>query len=96
MKFFEDPLALPYRVDVFERFVSDFEHRINQLRLVEMCVQVSKDIDSTYAVNFFPITLTTFSRPRNPPNVPDLSPLPTRGLLRTLCYYIRLCLHPRI
>lgn len=46
MRFFDDPLSLPYRVDVFERFVSDFENRINQLRLVEMGVKVSKDIDN--------------------------------------------------
>jgi 26S proteasome regulatory subunit N9 len=48
MRFFDDPLSVPYRVDVFERFVSDFENRINQLRLVEMGVKVSKDIDSAY------------------------------------------------
>jgi 26S proteasome regulatory subunit N9 len=48
MRFFDDPLTVPYRVDVFERFVSDFENRINQLRLVEMGVKVSKDIDSAY------------------------------------------------
>ncbi|XP_006455647.1 hypothetical protein AGABI2DRAFT_210106 [Agaricus bisporus var. bisporus H97] len=45
-EFFEDPLAKPYRVDVFERFVRDFEGRINQLRLVEMGVKVVKDIDN--------------------------------------------------
>ena len=37
---------LPYRVDTFERFVRDFERKINQLRLVEMATKVSKDIDS--------------------------------------------------
>lgn len=45
-EFFEHPLALPYRVDTFERFVRDFERKINQLRLVEMATKVSKDIDS--------------------------------------------------
>jgi len=48
MRFFDDPLALLYRVEVFERFVSDFENKINQLTLVEMGVKVSKDIDSGY------------------------------------------------
>jgi hypothetical protein len=38
---------------VFERFVRDFEGKINQLKLVEMGVKVSKDIDST----FFPFLL---------------------------------------
>jgi 26S proteasome regulatory subunit N9 len=48
VEFFDDPLAKPYRVDVFERFVRDFESKINQLRLVEMGVKVSKDIDSAF------------------------------------------------
>lgn len=47
-EFFEHPLAIPYRVDTFERFVRDFERRINQLRLVEMGTKVSKDIDSMF------------------------------------------------
>ncbi|RDB18179.1 putative 26S proteasome regulatory subunit rpn9 [Hypsizygus marmoreus] len=45
-QFFDDPLSKPYRVDVFERFVRDFESKINQLRLVEMGVKVSKEIDN--------------------------------------------------
>ncbi|KAG6827558.1 hypothetical protein H0H92_011309 [Tricholoma furcatifolium] len=44
--FFDDELSRPYRVDVFERFVRDFEARINQLRLVEMGVKVSREIDN--------------------------------------------------
>ncbi|KAG6908645.1 hypothetical protein DXG01_003823 [Tephrocybe rancida] len=44
--FFDDEESRPYRVDVFERFVRDFEARINQLRLVEMGVKVSKEIDN--------------------------------------------------
>jgi len=47
-EFFEHPLARPYRVDTFERFVRDFEGKINQLRLVEMGTKVSKDIDSMF------------------------------------------------
>lgn len=45
-QFFDQPLARPFRVDVFERFVRDFESKINQLRLAEMGVKVAKDIDS--------------------------------------------------
>jgi 26S proteasome regulatory subunit N9 len=33
---------------VFERFVRDFETKINQLRLAEMGVKVAKDIDSVF------------------------------------------------
>ena len=46
--FFDHPLSRPYRVDVFDRFVRDFETKLNQLRLVEMGVKVSKEIDSAY------------------------------------------------
>ncbi|KAF8073469.1 hypothetical protein FPV67DRAFT_1410368 [Lyophyllum atratum] len=46
LEFFDDPQSKPYRVDVFERFVRDFESKINQLRLVEMAVKVSKEIDN--------------------------------------------------
>jgi 26S proteasome regulatory subunit N9 len=45
-EFFENPSTKPYRVEVFERFVRDFEARINQLRLVELAVKVSKEVDS--------------------------------------------------
>ncbi|KAF8654768.1 hypothetical protein AX16_003423 [Volvariella volvacea WC 439] len=45
-EFFDHPLAQPYRVEVFDRFVRDFENRINQLRLVELAVKASRDIDN--------------------------------------------------
>lgn len=32
---------------MFDKFVRDFEVRLNQLRLVEMGVKVSKELDST-------------------------------------------------
>ena len=41
---------------MFERFVRDFEGKINQLKLVEMGVKVSKDIDSM----FFPSSRLSF------------------------------------
>ncbi|THH04133.1 hypothetical protein EW145_g5747 [Phellinidium pouzarii] len=44
--FFHHDLSKPYRVDVFEHFVRDFEEKLNQLRLVEMGVIVSKEIDN--------------------------------------------------
>lgn len=52
-QFFDEPQSAPYRVDVFERFVRDFESKINQLRLVEMGVKVSKDIDSASQISMF-------------------------------------------
>ncbi|KAF5343935.1 hypothetical protein D9758_012143 [Tetrapyrgos nigripes] len=45
-EFFDHPLSKPYRVEVFERFVSDFESKLNQLRVVEMGVKVSREIDN--------------------------------------------------
>lgn len=45
-EFFDEPLSRPYRVDVFDRFVLDFETKLNQLRLVEMGVKVAREIDS--------------------------------------------------
>ncbi|KAH8114835.1 hypothetical protein DFH11DRAFT_1854667 [Phellopilus nigrolimitatus] len=45
-EFFRHDVSKPYRVDVFERFVRDFEEKLNQLRLVEMGVIVSKEIDN--------------------------------------------------
>ncbi|KAJ8503310.1 hypothetical protein ONZ45_g10973 [Pleurotus djamor] len=44
--FVDHPLTKPYRVDVFNIFVRDFEGRLNQLRLVELGVKVSKEIDN--------------------------------------------------
>ncbi|KZT00244.1 uncharacterized protein LAESUDRAFT_709155 [Laetiporus sulphureus 93-53] len=45
-EFLDHPLSRPYRVDVFDKFVRDFESKLNQLRLVEMGVKVSKEIDN--------------------------------------------------
>ncbi|TFK32949.1 hypothetical protein BDQ12DRAFT_616188 [Crucibulum laeve] len=45
-QFFDHPLSRPYAVEVFDRFVLDFESRINQLRLVELAVKVAKNIDN--------------------------------------------------
>lgn len=45
-EFFDHPLSHPYRVDVFDRFVRDFETKLNQLRLVEMGVKVAREHDS--------------------------------------------------
>ncbi|OCH87179.1 PCI-domain-containing protein [Obba rivulosa] len=45
-EFFDHPLSRPYRVDVFDKFVRDFEARLNQLRLVEMGVKVALEIDN--------------------------------------------------
>jgi 26S proteasome regulatory subunit N9 len=45
-QFLDHPQTHPYRVDVFERFVRDFESKINQLRLAEMAVKVAREIDN--------------------------------------------------
>ncbi|KAH9916410.1 uncharacterized protein BXZ73DRAFT_105848 [Epithele typhae] len=45
-EFFDHPLTRAYRVDVFNKFVRDFESKLNQLRLVEMGVKVSREIDN--------------------------------------------------
>lgn len=47
-EFVDQPLSRPYCVDLFNRFVRDFESRINQLRLVELGVKVAKEIDSAF------------------------------------------------
>ncbi|KAH7911865.1 hypothetical protein BJ138DRAFT_1149655 [Hygrophoropsis aurantiaca] len=46
IEFFDHPLSKPFVVDVFERFVRDFEAKLNQLKLVEMGSKVSKEIDN--------------------------------------------------
>ena len=67
--FFDHPLSQPYRVDVFDKFVRDFESRLNQLRLVEMGVKVSKDLDSThshYFMNHGALKTFTYLDPKTP------------------------------
>lgn len=49
-EFFDHALAKPYRVDVFTRFVRDFEERLNPLRLAEMGIKISQDIDSAHSL----------------------------------------------
>jgi 26S proteasome regulatory subunit N9 len=51
-EFFDHPLAKPYRVDVYTRFVRDFEERLNPLRLAEMGIKISQDIDSAPSLFF--------------------------------------------
>lgn len=44
-------------MEVFQRFVRDFETKINQLRLSEMGVKVAKDIDSMSWLLYLSIVL---------------------------------------
>ncbi|KZT50891.1 PCI-domain-containing protein [Calocera cornea HHB12733] len=44
-EFLADPESGPYQVDLFNRFVRDFEGKINQLRLAEMGVKVCRQVD---------------------------------------------------
>jgi len=46
VQFFDDPLSQSYQVDVYDRFVRDFAAKLNPLKLVEMGVKVSRQIDS--------------------------------------------------
>lgn len=52
-EFFDVPSSKPFRVETFEKFVRDFETKLNQLRLVEMVVKVSKEIDSGLIMPLF-------------------------------------------
>ncbi|TCD62542.1 26S proteasome regulatory subunit [Steccherinum ochraceum] len=53
-EFFDHPQSKPYRVDVYDKFVRDFEGKLNQLKLVEMGVKVSKEIDNPkHLLTFF-------------------------------------------
>jgi len=45
-EFMRQDTSKPYRVEVFENFVRDFEGKINQLRLVELGVIVAREIDN--------------------------------------------------
>lgn len=57
-EFFDNPLSRPYRVEVFDRFVRDFETKLNQLKLVEMGVKVAKEFDSALGSLFYGTSLT--------------------------------------
>ncbi|KIY66145.1 hypothetical protein CYLTODRAFT_444888 [Cylindrobasidium torrendii FP15055 ss-10] len=45
-EFLEHPASPKFHVDLFEHFVRDFESKLNQLRLVQLAVKVSKQIDN--------------------------------------------------
>lgn len=49
VEFFDDPLSQDYQVDVYDRFVRDFSAKLNSLKLVEMGVKVSRQIDSAFS-----------------------------------------------
>jgi 26S proteasome regulatory subunit N9 len=66
-EFFGHPLAKPYRVDVYARFVRDFEERLNPLRLAEMGITISQDIDSTLSFPLFVLVfIDRFRHPADP------------------------------
>ncbi|KAJ8690842.1 26S proteasome regulatory subunit [Pleurotus ostreatus] len=70
--FVDHPASKPYRVNVFNIFVRDFESKMNQLRLVEMGVKVAKDIENPQTQL---IQLTSLlSRIPIPPSVAKPSP----------------------
>jgi len=59
-EFFDHGLSKPYRVDVYTRFVRDFEERLNPLRLAEMGIKISQDIDSTLSLLPTPFVVDCF------------------------------------
>ncbi|KAI3603904.1 proteasome regulatory particle subunit [Moniliophthora roreri] len=66
IEFFDHPAAKPYKVHVFERFVTDFESRINQLRLVELGVKASKEIDNPQThLNFLTSLLSRLDKEKS-------------------------------
>ncbi|KAI0270670.1 hypothetical protein BC834DRAFT_1011448 [Gloeopeniophorella convolvens] len=66
-EFFDHPLAKPYRVDVYTRFVRDFEERLNPLRLAEMGIKISRDIDNpAQHLEFLTDLLSRVTREKSP------------------------------
>ncbi|KAF8259091.1 hypothetical protein EI94DRAFT_1774019 [Lactarius quietus] len=66
-EFFDHPLAKLYRVDVYTRFVRDFEERLNPLRLAEMGIKISQDIDNpAQHLEFLTDLLSRVSREKSP------------------------------
>ena len=42
--FLAHPLSPSYQVDLFNKFIRDFESKLNQLKLVEIGVKVSRQL----------------------------------------------------
>ncbi|KAF9514396.1 hypothetical protein BS47DRAFT_1343163 [Hydnum rufescens UP504] len=55
--FLSHPLSPPYHVDLFNNFVREFESKLNQLKLVEIGVRSSKQIDEPNEILTFLISL---------------------------------------
>ncbi|KAI0321151.1 hypothetical protein OF83DRAFT_1100886 [Amylostereum chailletii] len=66
-EFFDHPIARPFRVEVYSRFVRDFEERLNPLRIVEMGVKVSHDIENpALHVEFLTELLSRIDKEKSP------------------------------
>jgi len=52
-EFLDHPQSGPFQVDLFTKFVRDFEDKLNQLKLVSMGVRVSKQLDDPNAILTF-------------------------------------------
>ncbi|CAE6531428.1 unnamed protein product [Rhizoctonia solani] len=52
-EFLQHPNSGPFQVDLFTKFVRDFEDKLNQLKLVSMGVHVSKQLDDPNAILTF-------------------------------------------
>ncbi|KAG7085959.1 hypothetical protein E1B28_003485 [Marasmius oreades] len=65
-EFYDHPASKPYKVHVFERFVTDFEAKLNQLRLVELGVKASKEIDNPQThLNFLTSLLSRLDKEKS-------------------------------
>lgn len=51
-EFLDHPLSPPYQVDLFNKFIRDFESKLNQLKLVEIGVKVSRQLSGKHSVVF--------------------------------------------
>ena len=41
-EFLDQPLSTPYQVDLFNKFIRDFESKLNQLKLVDEILDTGK------------------------------------------------------
>ena len=52
--FLAHPLSPPYQVDLFNKFIRDFESKLNQLKLVEIGVKVSRQLSGMFSLYVLP------------------------------------------
>ncbi|KAG8922705.1 26S proteasome regulatory subunit [Tulasnella sp. 419] len=66
-EFLAHPQSPPYQVDLFNKFIRDFESKLNQLKLVEIGVKVSKQLqDPNQILEFLTSLLGRISKEDSP------------------------------